>query len=64
MLPIAYFSYWMDHTFFGIASYFAVFIALYVVLWAILYNVWKHRVKQINAEIKKANSQNEHNLHN
>lgn len=53
MLPIAYFLHWMEHTFMGVVSYFGIFIAIYVVIWVVQYNVWKYRVKQINDIIKK-----------
>lgn len=53
MLPIAYFMHWMEHTFIGIAIYFGIFIVIYVLIWAIQYNIWKRRIKQINDKIKK-----------
>lgn len=55
MLPIAYFTRWMDHTFIGVASYFGIFIAIYVVIWLVQYNMWKYSIKQINEKIKKTN---------
>lgn len=55
MLPIAYFTHWMEHTIIGIVSYFGIFIAIYIGIWAMQYNVLKHKVKQINDKIKNIN---------
>ncbi|HBC96676.1 MAG TPA: DUF3021 domain-containing protein [Clostridium sp.] len=52
MLPIAYFSHWMEHTFAGIAGYFIIFLAIYIAIWITLYGVWKHSIKQINDKLK------------
>lgn len=52
MLPIAYFSHWMEHTFAGIVSYYGIFIAIYIIIWFIQYSMWKYRIRQINNKIK------------
>jgi Protein of unknown function (DUF3021). len=53
MLPIAYFSYWMEHTLLGIITYFGMFIGLYVVIWISQYLALRHRIKKINAKISE-----------
>lgn len=52
MLPIAYFTYWMEHSIFGIASYFGIFIVIYAVIWFTQYFIWKQKIKTINNKIK------------
>lgn len=51
MLPIAYFSYWMEHTLLGFAVYFGVFILVYTILWISLFFYWKGKIKEINRKI-------------
>lgn len=51
MLPIAYVSNWMERTFLGVLSYFAVFAGVYVVIWLVQYTVWRLQVKKINRKI-------------
>jgi len=53
MLPIAYFTHWMVHSLMGVLSYFAIFAALYVIIWVIQYLTWKHNIQKINDEIRK-----------
>lgn len=47
-LPVAYFCHWMTHTVTGVATYFLIFIAAYVVIWFALYTYWKKNVRSIN----------------
>ena len=53
--PIAYFMRWMDHSVFGILSYFGIFFAIYVIIWISQYMAIKKRIRQINSEVKKNN---------
>ncbi len=53
MFPIAYFTYWMEHTFWGILSYIIVFILIYISIWALQMYFWKKRIKGINDKIQK-----------
>ncbi|MFA9381538.1 MAG: DUF3021 domain-containing protein [Acetanaerobacterium sp.] len=55
LLPIAYFTHWMDHSPLGILSYFGIFLGLYVVIWAVQYRIWKRRIRQVNDKIKETN---------
>jgi hypothetical protein len=52
MFPIAYFSYWMRHTFWGVVSYITIFVVLYVIIWAIQIYFWKKRIEGINKRIQ------------
>lgn len=53
MLPIAYFSHWMEHSVVGFLLYFGVFISLYIVVWLIQYSVWKKRITQMNKKLRQ-----------
>jgi hypothetical protein len=52
MFPVAYFTYWMRHTLWGILSYVGIFIALYAVIWAIQIYFWKKRIEGINRKLQ------------
>ncbi|MEG0366556.1 MAG: DUF3021 domain-containing protein [Coprobacillus sp.] len=53
MLPIAYVTHWMEHTFIGFAVYFLVFVAIFIVIWFTQYILWKNQIQQINKSIHK-----------
>jgi CDP-diglyceride synthetase len=53
MLPIAYFAYWMEHSFTGFMLYFGIFIAIFVVVWVVQYLVWKNKIQRLNASIEE-----------
>ncbi|GHU44352.1 hypothetical protein FACS1894111_11490 [Clostridia bacterium] len=53
MLPIAYFAHWMEHSLAGFLLYFGIFVAIFVVMWAIQYFVLKSKIKHMNAHIKE-----------
>ncbi|MGN0623110.1 MAG: DUF3021 domain-containing protein [Oscillospiraceae bacterium] len=52
MLPIAYICHWMAHTAAGIISYFAIFIIIYIFIWAVNVVIWKLKINQINKKIE------------
>ncbi|MGN0608063.1 MAG: DUF3021 domain-containing protein [Oscillospiraceae bacterium] len=52
LLPIAYFSYWMEHSPAGILSYIGIFAGIFAVVWLAQYAVWKKRIKSINEKLK------------
>lgn len=51
MLPIAYFTHWMERTFLGFLSYFGIFVIVFVVVWVIQYAIWKNKLQNINKKI-------------
>ena len=51
MLPIAYFSYWMEHSIAGFFSYFAIFVLIFAVIWVIQFAAGKHNVKEMNKKL-------------
>lgn len=55
LLPIAYILYWMEHSFIGLARYFAVFIIIYVFIWFVQYVSWCRSIDKINKKISDIN---------
>ncbi len=53
MFPIAYFTYWMEHSLLGIITYVCVFIFLFVVIWITQYIIYRKRLNEINKMIKQ-----------
>ena len=53
MLPVAYLSNWMPHTFGGIVSYVGIFIAIFAFIWIALYLALRGKIKKMNAEVKR-----------
>ena len=47
-LPIAYFMRWMQHSLGGVATYFAIFAAIYALVWLVQYLVTGRRLRRIN----------------
>lgn len=55
MMPIAYFTYWMEHSVIGFLSYFGIFVLIFVVIWIIQFAIAKHNVKKMNENLHKTN---------
>ena len=52
LLPIAYFTNWMEHSLFGVLGYIGIFAASFVVVWFNQYFLLKSRIKAINAKMR------------
>lgn len=52
MMPIAYVTYWMEHSFKGVLSYFGIFVLIFVIIWIIQYTIIRHHVKKMNEALK------------
>ncbi len=48
MLPIAYFTYWMEHSIVGVLSYFGIFALIFAFIWIIQFVGGKRNVKRMN----------------
>lgn len=55
MMPIAYFSYWMEHSVAGFLSYFAIFAAIFAVIWLVLFFTGRYHVSKMNEKLHKMN---------
>ena len=53
MLPIAYFTYWMEHSVVGFLFYFAVFLLIFVIIWIVQFMIGKHNVRRMNEKLSK-----------
>jgi hypothetical protein len=53
LLPIAYFSHWMDRSVAGFILYFAVFVAIFIFVWLVNYAVWWRKIKRIDRKVKE-----------
>ncbi len=51
MLPIAYFTYWMEHSIVGVLSYFGIFVLIFAVTWVIQFVIGKHCVRKMNENL-------------
>lgn len=53
MLPIAYVTYWMEHSLKGFLSYFGIFAVIFVFIWIAEYIIGRIIVKKMNGKLKK-----------
>lgn len=53
MLPIAYFTYWMEHSVVGFLLYFAVFLLIFVIIWIVQFMIGKHNVRRMNEKLSQ-----------
>lgn len=53
MLPIAYLTYWMEHSMVGFFSYYGIFILIFLVIWIIEFITGRYNVRKMNAKLKE-----------
>ena len=46
MLPIAYFTYWMEHSISGFLQYFGIFVLIFIIVWIIQFSIGKRNIKK------------------
>lgn len=51
MLPIAYITYWMEHSVRGFLSYFGIFVLIFVIIYVIELFIGKRIVKRMNDKL-------------
>lgn len=56
MMPIAYITYWMEHSPKGVLSYFGIFFIIFVAIWIVQYIIARHNVKKWNEILCKRQS--------
>lgn len=54
MMPIAYLTYWMEHSVAGFLSYFGIFVFIFIVIWAVQFMLAKKNIRSINAYLDGA----------
>ncbi len=52
MMPIAYFTNWMEHSLIGFVSYFGIFVVIFIFVWLIQYIILKNKIKKMNDKLK------------
>lgn len=53
MMPIAYVTYWMEHSLQGFLSYFGIFVLIFAVVWVVQYAIVRRSVKKMNENLGK-----------
>ena len=51
MMPVAYFSHWMEHSIRGFLSYFGIFTVIFICIWLIQYLIVRRSVKKLNSKL-------------
>lgn len=54
MIPVAYFNYWMEHSVTGVASYFVIFVVIFILIWVVQFAIGKKNIGKLNANLYKA----------
>lgn len=53
MMPIAYATFWMEHSLKGVLSYFGIFAFVFALVWVVQYTRGRHNVKKMNEALYK-----------
>lgn len=53
MMPIAYVTYWMEHSLKGFISYFGIFVFVFAIVWVVQYARDRHNVQKMNEALYK-----------
>ncbi len=53
MMPIAYVTFWMEHSLKGVLSYFGVFTFIFAIVWVVQYTRGRQNVKKMNEALHK-----------
>lgn len=56
MMPIAYFTYWMEHSLKGFLSYFGIFVLVFIIIWIVQFMIGRHNVRKMNDNLYKTKS--------
>lgn len=52
MMPIAYVTYWMEHSLKGVISYFGIFVLIFAIVWVIQCGRAKRNIRQMNEKME------------
>lgn len=52
MLPIAYFTHWMERSVTGFLLYLGIFLAIFVFMWVAQYCIWRKKIRRINQRMQ------------
>lgn len=51
MMPVAYVTYWMEHSLKGVLGYFGTFVVIFIAIWIVQYFIAKNNVKKLNKNL-------------
>ena len=54
MLPVAYLTYWMEHSIKGFFIYFGIFALIFIIIWIFQFDVGRNNVKKLNESLFQA----------
>ncbi len=54
MMPIAYVTYWMEHSIRGFLGYFGIFALIFALIWVMEWLVGRSNVKKLNARLDQS----------
>ncbi len=54
MMPVAYFSYWMEHSLTGFLRYFGIFVLIFAIVWVTQFAMGRRNVDEMNAKLHDA----------
>lgn len=57
MLPVAYITFWMEHSLQGVLNYFGTFTFIFVILWILQYTRGRHNIQKMNKALRRAQNQ-------
>lgn len=52
-MPVAYVTFWMEHSLKGFLSYFGTFTLIFAIIWVILYISGRHNVRKMNEALRR-----------
>ena len=61
MMPVAYLTYWMEHSGKGFLSYFGIFALIFVIIWIVQFVRGKNNVRKMNENLYKAKAADKRN---
>lgn len=61
MMPIAYVTFWMEHSLKGVLSYFGTFTLIFVVIWVVMYVSGIYNVKKMNEALLRSQDKSSKN---
>ncbi len=61
MMPVAYLTYWMEHSVKGFLSYFGIFALIFVIIWIVQFVRGKNNVRKMNENLYKAKAADKRN---
>lgn len=52
MIPIAYLTYWMEHSLVGFLRYFGIFALIFAIVWVIQFTIGRKNIRKMNENLR------------